>query len=169
MVFFLSRRRWRRRRRRKWRRWGARSGTLCLALRMPRLDKPVHSAACDRALPHDIWTVLAGLLASLGHSGARQEEHGDREHPQLHHVGPDAWPQFEQRRFGVAHQSPVVCIVCRARQSVRVRRGRGGTAGVEQLRAEWQGSQQLARRAVLSHCNLRTLSPPWWAGTVRGG
>ena len=76
---------------------------------MPRLDKPVHSVACDHALPHGIWTVLAGRLASLGRSGARQEEHRDREHPR--HVGPCVpahhVPQFEQLRFGVAHQYAV--------------------------------------------------------------
>ena len=37
-------------------------GTLCLALRMERLYKPVRYVALGRALPHDIWIGTAGAI-----------------------------------------------------------------------------------------------------------
>ena len=50
------------RRRRGRRRWGAMSGTPCLASRMTRLNKPVRLKACDRALPHGVFIVTAGMF-----------------------------------------------------------------------------------------------------------
>ena len=41
------------------------SGTLCLALRMERLYKPVRYVALGRALPHDIWIGTAGAIKPL--------------------------------------------------------------------------------------------------------
>ena len=38
------------------------SGTLCLALRMERLYKPVRYVALGRALPHDIWIGAVGPI-----------------------------------------------------------------------------------------------------------
>jgi len=35
------------------------SGTLCLAIRMTRLYKPVHLMAYERARPHGIWIGTA--------------------------------------------------------------------------------------------------------------
>ena len=62
-----------------------------------------------------------------------------------------------------------MCIVCRARQSVRVRRGRGGTGGVEQLRAEWQAAsiQQLAHHSFVALQPADLVAALGWQG--KGG